>query len=186
MSRSSKPKSSHARSSAPGQRQLRVGELIRHALVDILARASFRDPELASARITITVVTMSQDLRHANVFIVPFGAGDAAVPVRAFNRAAPFIRHELANEIELRFLPELHFKADESFGHAGRIDALLRRPEIARDLAMPADSEAAGTADGSSGETGPGESESEVPVENPLPIPGVPPNPARPGRRLKR
>ncbi len=186
MSRSSKSKFSNARSSAPGQRQLRVGELIRHALVDILARASFRDPELASARITITVVTMSQDLRHANVFIVPFGAGDADVPVRAFNRAAPFIRHELAKEIELRFLPELHFKTDESFGHASRIETLLRRPEIARDLAAPPDSGAEGMGDGSSEEPGSGESKSEAQVETPLPFPGEPPNPAPPKRRRKR
>ncbi|MFN0042868.1 MAG: 30S ribosome-binding factor RbfA [Alphaproteobacteria bacterium] len=186
MPRSSKPKFPNARSSAPGQRQLRVGELIRHALVDILARASFRDPELASARVTITVVKMSQDLRHATVFIVPFGTGDAEVPERAFNRAAPFIRHELAKEIELRFLPELHFKADESFGHASRIDALLRRPEIARDLAATPDSWAEGAEDDYSRETGSGESKSEAQVENPLPLSGAPPNPASLNRRRKR
>lgn len=122
----------------PSQRQLRVGEVVRHALAAAMERAHFRDPVLAESAVTVTEVRMSPDLRHATAFIVPFGqGGDAAELVKALNRAAAFLRHQIAPALQLRVLPDLHFRADESFGHAARIDALLRSPEVARDLAPP-------------------------------------------------
>jgi ribosome-binding factor A len=122
----------------PSQRQLRVGEVVRHALVAALERAHFRDPVLAQSSVTVTEVRMSPDLRHATAFVVPFGQGDGAELVKALNRAAAFLRHQIAPSIQLRVLPDLHFREDVSFGHAARIDALLRSPEVARDLEPPA------------------------------------------------
>lgn len=129
----------------PSQRQLRVGEVIRHALVAALERAHFRDPVLAESSVTVTEVRMSPDLRHATAFIVPFGDGDAvpfgdgdaAELVKALNRAAPYLRHQIAPALRLRLLPDLHFREDVSFGHAARIDSLLRSPAVARDLEPP-------------------------------------------------
>lgn len=121
----------------PSQRQLRVGEVVRHALVATLERAHFRDPVLATSAVTVTEVRMSPDLRHATAFIVPFGHGDAAELVKALNRAAAFLRHQIAPAVQLRVLPDLHFREDQSFSHAARIDALLRSPEVTRDLAPP-------------------------------------------------
>lgn len=127
------------RREGPSQRQLRVGELVRHALVDIFERASFRDPDLVDVRLTVTAVEMSPDLRHANVFVVPFAgtAGPRVMP--ALNRAAAYLRRQLADEVDLRFLPDLHFKLDSSFNEASRITSILRRPEVARDLGGPRD-----------------------------------------------
>jgi len=123
----------------PSQRQLRVGEVVRHALVAALERAHFRDPVLAESSVTVTEVRMSPDLRHATAFIVPFGVGgDAAELVKALNRAAPYLRHQIAPALQLRVLPDLHFREDVSFGHAAKIDALLRSPAVLRDLEPPA------------------------------------------------
>jgi len=123
----------------PSQRQLRVGEVVRHALVTALERAHFRDPVLAESSVTVTEVRMSPDLRHATAFIVPFGAtgGDATELVKALNRASPYLRHQIAPALQLRVLPDLHFREDESFGRAAKIDALLRSPAVMRDLEPP-------------------------------------------------
>lgn len=119
----------------PSQRQLRVGEVVRHALIAAMERAHFRDPVLVESSVTVTEVRMSPDLRHATAFIVPFAAGgDAAELVKALNRAAPYLRHQIAPALQLRVLPDLHFREDISFGHAARIDALLRSPAVVRDL----------------------------------------------------
>lgn len=121
----------------PSQRQLRVGELVRHALVDVIARANFRDPVLADVTVTITEVSMSPDLRHATAFVTPFGSGDAAAIVAALNRAASYLRHQIADAVRLRYLPDLRFTEDKTFAYASRIDELLRRPDVARDLVPP-------------------------------------------------
>ena len=123
-----------SRRAGPSQRQLRVGELLRHALAEIFERASFRDPELADARLTVTAVDMSPDLRHANVFVVPFAGTDGQRVLPALNRAAAYLRRQLAGTVDMRYLPDLHFKLDTSFGEASRITSILRRPEVARDL----------------------------------------------------
>lgn len=121
-------------SSAPGQRQLRVGEALRHALAEILARGELRDPELAGLQVTVTEVRVSPDLRAATAFVVPFGGGDAAALAKALNRASAFFRMRLADEVELRVAPTIHFAPDLSFDKAERIERLLHDPHVARDL----------------------------------------------------
>lgn len=118
----------------PSQRSLRVGEEIRHALARILERGDIRDPDLAGRPLTLTEVRVSPDLRNATLFVTPFGGGDAAPLVAALKRARSFLRHELAREIDLRYVPELWIEADTSLDNASRIDALLRSPAVRRDL----------------------------------------------------
>jgi ribosome-binding factor A len=123
----------------PSQRRLRVGEELRHALAELLERGDMRDPELRDARITVTEVDVSPDLKSAIAFVVPLGGVDAERLLAALRRAAPYFRSQLARKVELRHAPEIRFQLDRSFDHAGKIDALLRRPEVARDLEPPAD-----------------------------------------------
>ena len=132
-----------SRGNAPTQRQLRVGEEIRHSLVEILARGDLRDPELAAMQVTVTEVRVSPDLKAATVFVTPFGGGDAGPLVKALKRAAPHLRHELARTAVLRVTPSLRFEADRSFDQATRIDALLKHPTVARDIDDGDDGEAA-------------------------------------------
>ena len=121
----------------PSQRQLRAGELVRHALTDILSREAFRDPDLESVMITVGEVRCSPDLKHANVFVSPLG-DDSEVGreklAAALNRAAGFLRGRLGREIELRYTPELHFIADKSYDDATAIDRLLMDPRVRRDV----------------------------------------------------
>jgi ribosome-binding factor A len=119
---------------APSQRQLRAGELIRHALVDILAHEELREPDLEGVSVTVSEVRMSPDMKHANAFVAPLGRGDAKKTAAALNRIARFLRGRLGRQIELRYTPELKFMPDESFDAAEHISALLHRPDIARDL----------------------------------------------------
>lgn len=125
---------SHGGSRGPSQRQLRAGELIRHALVDILAREDLRDPDLVGVSVTVSEVRPSPDLKRATVFVAPLGHGDAAKTAAALGRCARFLRGQLGRQIELKFTPELHFVADASFDEAEHIEALLHRPDVARDL----------------------------------------------------
>ncbi|MSO74993.1 MAG: 30S ribosome-binding factor RbfA [Alphaproteobacteria bacterium] len=109
------------------QRQLRVGELLRAALVEALARGHLRDPVLQGVTITVTEVRMSPDLRHARAFIMPLGGAHADDVIVALNRAAGYLRHEVDRRVELRLSPEFHFELDGTFGEAARIEALLRQ-----------------------------------------------------------
>ena len=118
----------------PSQRQLRAGELVRHALVEILREEDLHDGALEHASPTLTEVRMSPDLRHATCFIEPLGGGHAREVIDALNRHAKFLRGKLGRQIEMKFTPELRFVHDESFNEAARIDALFSRPEIRRDL----------------------------------------------------
>ncbi|MEM8615511.1 MAG: 30S ribosome-binding factor RbfA [Pseudomonadota bacterium] len=121
----------------PSQRQLRAGELVRHALVDVLSREEFRDPDLQGVTVTIGEVRCSPDLRHANIFCSPLGVTDktAIEAVSAgLNRAAAFLRGRLGREIEMKFTPQLHFIPDLSYDEASSMEAVFRRPEVARDL----------------------------------------------------
>jgi ribosome-binding factor A len=118
----------------PTQRQLRVGELIRHALADFFLRDGLTEDELKGVLLTITEVKASPDLRHATVFLMPSGAADERAAVAAVARHKKFLRGELARHVELRYVPELVFALDESFGNSARIDELLRSPEVERDL----------------------------------------------------
>jgi ribosome-binding factor A len=118
----------------PSQRQLRAGELIRHALVDILREEEIADPDLAGVSVTVTEVRMSPDLRHAFAFIEPLGGQEAERVVAGLNRHARFLRGRLGREIDMKFTPDLKFAHDESFTEAARMDALFRDPRVARDL----------------------------------------------------
>lgn len=120
---------------APSQRQLRAGELLRHALVEILQREDLREPALAGVSITVSEVKASPDLKHASAFVTPLGGGNIAEAVVALNRAAPHIRHLLGQKVDMRYTPALRFLADETFAEARRIDELLSSPKVARDLA---------------------------------------------------
>lgn len=122
---------------APSQRQLRVAEEIRHVLAALFARREFRDPELADANLTVTEVRTSPDLRHATVFVMRLGRSDVGALLPALARAAPFLRREVARGVRLKFAPDLHFQPDQALDNAMRIDALMHRPEVARDLEKP-------------------------------------------------
>lgn len=123
-----------SRGGPPTQRQLRVGEMIRHALADVFAREELHDPDLVGVQITVTEVRVSPDLKAATAFITPFGGGEAGALVKACKRAAPFLRGRMAGALDLKFVPSLSFAADTSFDRATRIDSLLLSPEVRRDL----------------------------------------------------
>jgi ribosome-binding factor A len=126
----------------PSQRQLRAGELIRHALTDILAREEFADPDLKGKSITVTEVRVSPDLKHATAFCAPLGGEGMDKVAAALNRAQGFIRGRLAKEVELRVVPTVRYVPDDSYDEARRIDQLLASPRVRRDLASePGDSD---------------------------------------------
>jgi len=129
----------------PSQRQLRMGEEIRHALAFLLQRGDLRDPLLAGAMISVTEVRMSPDLKLATCFIAPPAAADAparADILAALNRRAKYMRGRLAGALRgLKYMPELRFLADTSFDNFAKIDALLRSPAVARDLKREPDDE---------------------------------------------
>ena len=119
-------KRSRHTSGYPSQRQLRVGELVRHAVSQVLERGEVHDPEIAGKSITVTEVRMSPDLKLATAYVMPLGGKDDVGVVEALGRVAPFLRRRIGGFVALKFLPKLRFVADETFDHASRIDALLR------------------------------------------------------------
>jgi ribosome-binding factor A len=125
------------RPKAPGQRQLRIGEEIRHALARIFERDTLRDPALANVRLTVTEVRPAPDLRHARVYVVPLGGGNMAPILEGLQRVKPYLRREMAAQLQMRYIPDLHFAADNSFDEAAHILTLLHKPEVARDLREP-------------------------------------------------
>jgi ribosome-binding factor A len=129
-----KRKSRGHEGSAPSQRQLRAAEVVRHALVDIVAREELRDPELKGVSITIGEVRASPDLKHMTAFVSSLGPDDPQRIANGLTRVSAFLRGRLARNIELRFTPELHFQPDVSYDEARHIDELLASPEVARDL----------------------------------------------------
>jgi ribosome-binding factor A len=118
----------------PSQRQLRVGEELRHALVKIFQEGESRDPVLEGASITVSEVRVSPDLRNATAFVLPLAGTNAAAILAALERGASFLQSRVAREVQLRYTPNLVFALDHSFDNADRISALLARPEVARDL----------------------------------------------------
>lgn len=130
---------------AKSQRQLRVGEEIRHALAQAIERGDMRDPDLRGVAITVTEVDASPDLRNATAFVTPLGGRDAERIVSAMRRAAPFFRVQVARALDLRHAPELRFELDRSFDNADRIESLLRSQDVRRDIAP--DGQAAPRAD---------------------------------------
>jgi ribosome-binding factor A len=121
--------------SGPSQRQLRVGEVIRHALADILQRGAIADPAFDGVVVTVPEVRMAPDLKSAMVYIMPLGGKRADEIVAAFERNKRFLRGEIARQVNLRFTPDLRFRLDESFDEGDRIEALLRSSDVKRDLA---------------------------------------------------
>jgi ribosome-binding factor A len=126
----------HHRENTPGgsQRQLRVGELVRHAMADMLTRCEVHDPVIEGHLITVPEVRMSTDLRLATIYVMPMGGRDAEAVVAAFERHKKFLRAEIAHRINLKFAPDLRFRIDEQFAEAERIDKLLRSPQVVRDM----------------------------------------------------
>ncbi|WGD29357.1 30S ribosome-binding factor RbfA [Ancylobacter sp. WKF20] len=120
--------------SGPSQRQLRVGELVRHALSDILARGDLPDPALTKVLITVPEVRMSPDLKIATCFVMPLGGKDTKAAIDALATNAKPLRGAIGRRVELKFVPELRFRIDTSFEEGSRIDALLRSPVVQRDL----------------------------------------------------
>ena len=121
----------------PTQRQLRVGEMLRHALSDVLRRGDLRDPDLAGVSVTITQVRPSPDMRYATIFCEPLGGRNAKTIIAALNRHKGYLRGEMGRLITLKFTPELRFLEDESFAEALKIETLLKSSRVARDLSTP-------------------------------------------------
>ena len=130
---------SRSRGKPPSTRQRRVNEELRHALARALGRARFADPLLEGANITVTEVRASADLKSATAFVTPLGGEELGPRVKALNKAAGYLRHLLAEEIELRYLPRLSFAADASFDEAARIGEILARPRVAQDITAESD-----------------------------------------------
>ena len=118
----------------PSQRQLKVGETIRHALAEIFARGEIVDEVLDRHSLTVPEVRMSPDLKLATVYVMTLGGGEAEEAVTHLDKHKRFLRGVLAKRVSMKFMPELRFKVDSSFASASRIDELLARPEVARDL----------------------------------------------------
>ena len=121
--------------SGASQRQLRVGELIRHAVADVLARGEVPDQVISSHPITVPEVRMSPDLRLATIYVMPLGGKDQEAVMAALERNKKLLRNEIVRRVQMKFAPEIRFRIDERFDEAERIDRLLRSPEVVRDLA---------------------------------------------------
>jgi ribosome-binding factor A len=115
-------------------RQLRVGELIRHALAEIFSRGDIHDPVIEAHMITVPEVRMSADLRLATIYIVPLGGRDEEKVLEALEGNKRYVRGEIARRVNLKFAPEIRFRVDERFDEAERIEKLLRTPGVQRDL----------------------------------------------------
>ena len=121
------------------QRQLRVGELLRHVLVDILGRGELRDPDLVGASVTVTEVRVSPDLRNAAVFVMPLGGSRTEEVVAALGRATPYLRRMIGQSVTMKYSPTLSFLADQAFDEGSKIEGILRSATVSRDLQTPED-----------------------------------------------
>lgn len=129
----------HDNPGTPSVRLLRVGEAMRHALADVLARGDIRDPVLEKTIVSVSEVRVSPDLRHATAFVMPLGGGaaDQAALVEALARHVRHLKTEVARRVNTKYAADLHFRIDESFATGSKIDALLRDPRVKRDLNAP-------------------------------------------------
>jgi ribosome-binding factor A len=139
MHRRSRSSSPHRRGGpqGPSQRQLRVGEALRHAIAQILGRNEIRDPDLEGVSVTITQVMPSADMRYATVYCEPLGGLKAKEVIAALNRHKGFVRGEMGHLIETKFTPELRFIEDDSFAEAQKIETILKSERVSRDLGEP-------------------------------------------------
>lgn len=131
----------HDDKKGPSQRQLRVGELIRHAMTEILSRGELQNPLIAGAFITIPEVRMSPDLKIATIYVTLHNRENEKDIIRAFADERKFLRMEIAHRVNLKFAPDLRFRPDEGLVEAQKIDALLRSPQVQRDLTKQQDDE---------------------------------------------
>jgi ribosome-binding factor A len=122
--------------SGGSQRQLRVGETVRHAIADILSHGSVHDPDLEGHIVTVPEVRMSPDLKLATIYVMPLGGRDTDIVTAALERNKKFLRGEIARRVNLKFAPDIRFRVDERFDEAERIEKLLRTPAVQRDLAQ--------------------------------------------------
>jgi ribosome-binding factor A len=128
----------HQKGGEPSQRMLRVAELIRHAMAQLLSRGEVNDPDLAGLVVTVPTVKMSPDLKLATVYVMPLGGKAQDQIVTILERHKKFLRTEVAHQVNLKYAPEIRFRVDESFANAAKIDALLQSAKVAQDLAAPA------------------------------------------------
>ncbi|WP_081381181.1 30S ribosome-binding factor RbfA [Rhodovulum sulfidophilum] len=126
-----------SRSSAPSQRQLRVGELIRRSLSEVLARGDVHDPELTALSITVGEVRASPDLKVATAFVLPLGGNHAEEALAALRRNRGELRRAVGKKTQLKFTPELRFTLDETFDRMDETRRLLADETVRRDLATP-------------------------------------------------
>jgi ribosome-binding factor A len=131
------PRRHSGKSTAPSQRQLRVGELVRHAVAELLQRGEIHDEVLASHALTIPEVRMSPDLRLATIFVMPLGGKDLEAVLAALDSHKRYIRGEVARAVNLKFAPDVRFRADTTFDEALRIDRLLASDKVRQDLDKP-------------------------------------------------
>lgn len=130
-----KRRTSSSNQQPPGQRQLRVGERIRHILVEVLRRGDLYDPMLENANlITVTAVEIGPDLKHATAFIMPLGGKNAEEVAEALNRASGYFRTEVGRDLDMRHTPKISFRVDHSFERMEYIDKLLNRDAVRRDV----------------------------------------------------
>jgi len=127
--------------SSPSQRALRAGEVIRHAIAEILSRGDVHDPVLQGHMITVPEVHMTADLRLATIYVMPLGGRDEKPVLEALERNKRYLRGEIARRVNLKFAPDIRFRLDERFGEADRIEQLLRSPQVKRDLGSAGDDE---------------------------------------------
>ncbi len=144
---STRPAPNQRAPQGPSQRQLRAGELVRHALVEIFREANLADPALDGVSVTVTEVRLSPDLRHAICFVEPLGGGQAGDVVAALNRGSRFFRGRLGHAVDLKFTPDLKFVHDDSFTEAARMSRLFDDPRVRQDLSPPLDGSPAADSD---------------------------------------
>lgn len=129
----------HHHGGEPSQRMLRVGELVRHTLAELLTKSAIHDPALEGEVVTVPDVRMSPDLKLATVYIMPLGGKNVNEVLAALDRHKPYVRGEIARRVNLRYAPDVRFKPDPSFEQSAKIDALLASPQVQRDLAKKPD-----------------------------------------------
>ena len=141
MSRDHHRESGRDSGSVPTQRALRAGEVIRHAIAEILARGEVHDPVIEGHLITVPEVRMTADLKLATIYVMPLAGRDAKQVLAALERNKRYLRGEIARRVNLKFAPDIRFRLDERFDEAERIEKLLRTPQVQRDLVPPSDRE---------------------------------------------
>ena len=129
----------HTSGGEPSQRMLRVAELIRHAMSDLLSRGEILDPVLEKHVVTVPNVRMSPDLKLATIYVMPLGGQDAKEVIEALDRNKKFLRGEIARRVNLKFSPDVRFRQDEGFDASSKIDAILNSPKVKQDLAREDD-----------------------------------------------